>query len=266
MPSRTSSADDELPAIDDNLVVSETRYEVLDGELVYVSPADDAHGTRHLQVGALVEAHVHPAFEVAIDMLTRTSKVDDIAPDVSVLPDGPDPVTGRRQLQHLAFEIVSTQTLKNAGVKAAKLVARGVRRVFAIDVERSRTFEWSPALGGWSILDATDCIVDPALEVALPIEGLVQAAKTDDAVARALIAKGNPVFAQMRAQDREAGHAEGARQATANAVLRTLAARNLAIDDAARARILGEPAIATLERWIERSATCTTLRELFEEP
>jgi len=103
MPSRTSPADDELPAIDDNLVVSETRYEVLDGELVYVSPADDAHGTRHLQVGALVEAHVHPAFEVAIDMLTRTSKVDDIAPDVSVFPDGPDPVTGRRQLQQLTF-------------------------------------------------------------------------------------------------------------------------------------------------------------------
>jgi len=183
-----------------------------------------------------------------------------------------------RQLQHLAFEIVSTQTLKNAGVKAAKLVARGVRRVFAIDVERSRAFEWSPALGGWSILDSKDRIVDPALEVALPIEGLIQAARTDDAVARALIAKGNPVLAQVRAQDREAGHvegraegraeglAEGARQATANAVLRTLAARNLAIDDAARARILGEPAIATLERWIERSATCTTLRELFEEP
>ena len=270
MPSRSSPADPELPAIDDHIVASETRYEMLDGELVYVSPADKPHGTRHLQVGALVEAHVHPAFDVAIDMLTRTSRVDDIAPDVSVFPDGPDPVTGRRQLEQLAFEIVSTQSLKNAGIKADKLVARGVRRVFAIDVERSRAFEWSRALGGWSILDSADRIVDPALEVALPIESLIHAARTDDAVARALLAKGNPVFAAARAHEREAGKAEGytegLRQATASAVLRMLAARDVAIDDATRARILGEQTIARLERWIERSATCATIGELFDDP
>jgi len=294
MPSRSSPADPELPAIDDRLVTSETRYEMLDGELVYVSPADKPHGTRHLQVGALVEAHVHPAFDVAIDMLTRTSKVDDVAPDVSVFPDAPDPVTAGRQLEQLAFEIVSTQKLGNAGIKAAKLVGRGVRRVFAIDIERSRMFEWSHALGGWSILDSTDRIVDPALEVPMPIEDLIHAARTDDAVARALIAKGNPVFAQVRAQDREAGKdeglaegraeglvvgraeglvagraeglAEGARLATANAVLRMLAMRNIAVDDRARAQILGEPAMARLEQWIERSATCTALSELFEDP
>ncbi len=168
MQSRTAPADAELPDSEDRLVASETRYEMIDGDLVYVSPADPPHGTRHQQVSELVGAHVHPAFDVAIDMLTRTSKVDDVAPDVSVFPDEPDPVTGRRHLEHLAFEIVSTQSLKNAGINADKLVARGVRRVFAIDIERSRAFEWSRALGGWSILDSGDHIVDPALEVALP--------------------------------------------------------------------------------------------------
>ncbi len=173
---------------------------------------------------------------------------------------------------------MSTQTRGNAGIKAAKLVSRGVRRVFAIDVEHSRAFEWSGALGDWSILDSTDSIIDPALEVPLPIESLIHAARTDDAVARALIAKGNPVFAQARARDRDAGKAaglaegraeglaEGARLATANAVLRMLAARNIAVDDRTRTRILGEPAMAQLERWIERSAACATLGELFEDP
>jgi len=274
MQSRTSPADGDLPDIEDRLVASETRYEMVDGELVYVSPADPPHGTRHQQISELVGAHVHPAFDVAIDMLTRTSRVDDIAPDVSVFPDGPDPVTERRQLEQLAFEIVSTQSLKNAGIKADKLVTRGVRRVFAIDVERSRAFEWSRALGGWSILDSADRIVDPALEVALPIESLIHAARTDDAIARALIAKDNPVFAAARAHEHEAGKAEGhaagytegVRQATARAVLRMLAARGVAIDDAMRARILGEQTIARLERWIERSATCATIGELFDEP
>jgi len=40
MPSVASRVDSDLPAIDDRLVVSNTRYEMYDGELVYVSPAD----------------------------------------------------------------------------------------------------------------------------------------------------------------------------------------------------------------------------------
>jgi flagellar biosynthesis/type III secretory pathway protein FliH len=106
------------------------------------------------------------------------------------------------------------------------------------------------------------------------------------------------VLAQARAQDREAGKAEGlaegraeglaegraeglaegliegraegladgARLATANALLRMLAMRNIAVDDHARAQILGEPTLVRLERWIERSATCTAISELFEDP
>src|SRR5215510_4080949 len=92
------------PDIDDRLVVPETRYEMRDGELAYVSPADPPHGTRHAQLIALIEAHTGLAFEVACDLLTRTSEIDDIAPDVSVYPEQPDPQTGRRQLEQLAFE------------------------------------------------------------------------------------------------------------------------------------------------------------------
>ena len=110
-----SRADHALPDIDDRLVAPETRYEVHDGELVVVSPANPPHATRHVQLAALIEAHTGPEFETAADLLTRTSEVDDIAPDVSVYPDAPDPATGRRQLEQLAFEIASTQSLGNAG-------------------------------------------------------------------------------------------------------------------------------------------------------
>jgi hypothetical protein len=77
-------------------------------------------------------------------------------PDVSVYPDAPDPRTGGRQLEQLAFELASTQSLGHAGRKAAKLAGRGVRRVFAIDVERSRALEWSAALGAWRELDPAE--------------------------------------------------------------------------------------------------------------
>src|SRR5438045_2885533 len=38
---------DELPDIDERLVAPETRYEIWDGKLVYVPPADPPHGELH---------------------------------------------------------------------------------------------------------------------------------------------------------------------------------------------------------------------------
>src|SRR5688500_10188385 len=152
-----------LPPVDENLAPPETRYEVMDGELVYVSPALDPHGTRHSKISALVEAHAGAAFDVASDMLTRVSEDSDVAPDVSVFPVGPDPVTGGRQLEHLAFEVVSKQSLGYVCRKASKLAARGVRRVFALYVERRRELVWSAADAAWRDHDSDDQIDVPAL-------------------------------------------------------------------------------------------------------
>jgi hypothetical protein len=126
-----------------------------------------------------------------------------------MFPVAPDPETGGRQIEQRAFEVVSTESIGRAGAKAALLVRRGVRRVFAIDIERARALEWSDALAAWSVLDLAGHIEDPALDVALPIRDLVHAAKTDDSVARALIAKHNPVIEAVRAQDRAEGNAQG---------------------------------------------------------
>jgi Uma2 family endonuclease len=261
MPSDARASSD-LPDINDRLVEPETRYEMVDGELIFVSPSDPPHAERHFQLCALVEAHTGPGFEAACDLLTRTSQIDDFAPDVSVYPDDPDPRTGRRQIEQLAFEIVSTQSLANAGRKAAKLTARGVRRVFAIDIERSRALEWSTVLGAWSMLDATGHIVDPALEVALPIEALVHSAKADDAVARALVARHNPVIEAVRAEGKAEGIAEGKAEGIATAILAMLAARGVSLDRAARDQILGERDVARLERWVARATTCASADEL----
>ena len=266
MSSVASRAESELPAIDDRLVAPETRYEMYDGELVYVSPADPPHGERHLQLAALIEAHTGFEFEAAADLLTRTSKVDDIAPDVSVYPDAPHPETGGRQLEQLAFEIVSTQSLGRAAVKAAKLTARGVRRVFAIDVERSRVLEWSTDRGTWHELDAAGHIEDPALEVPLPIEAMIHAAKADDAVARALVARHNPVIEAVRARDRASSRAEGKIEGKVEgkieALIAILAARDIEPDSTARERILRERDPQRLDRWIARAATSSTLAEV----
>ena len=289
----TQATPDVLP-VDARLVEPNTRYEILDGVLVHVPPADPPHGMRHAKLAALVDAHAGNDFVVAVDMLTRTSRTNDFAPDVSVFPAAPDPVTGGRQLEHLAFEIASTQSLSRAGDKAAKLIARGVRRVFAIDVERSRALEWSVTLDTWSVLESAAHIEDRALAAPLPIAALLHAARADDVVARALILKRNPEIEAVRAQDRmesllrgraegllrgraegrlrgreegkQEGVAEGLVRGTARAILAILAARRIAIEPAARDRILAERDPDRLDRWLVRATICSGIDEILESP
>jgi Uma2 family endonuclease len=252
----------EWPDLDDRLVEPETRYEMLDGELIYVSPADDAHGEQHVTIAALIEAHSGMEYRVAIDLLTRTSRTSDIAPDVSVYLRARHPETGKRQLAQVAFEIVSKQSLGYAGRKAASLVARGVRRVFGIDVERRRILEWSAELATWQVLDLSGQIDDPVFDIPLSFSELLITTKTDDAVQRALAAKRNPVFEAMKRTERDSGLREG----QARALLAVLAARGLPVADADRDRILGEHDPERLDSWVASAVTCTSMAELLGEP
>jgi Uma2 family endonuclease len=253
----SAAAGSASPDLDERLVEPETRYEMLDGELIYVAPADPPHAERHVQLCALLEAHTGPGFEVACDLLTRTSKVDDFAPDASVYPADPDLTTGRRQLEQLAFEIVSAQSMRVAARKAAKLAARGVRRIFAIDVERSRVLEWAAVPGRWTTLDAAGHIADAALAVALPIVSLIHTVKVDDDLARALVIKRNPVIEAIRADDRA--------QAKAETLVAILAARGQ-LDEPRRVGILAERDLARIERWISRAIAGASIGEIFAEP
>src|SRR2546426_659743 len=88
--------DDPVPRIDDRLAPPETRIEYLDGKKIISMPADPPHATKHSQIDRVVGAHVAAGYEVAVDMLTRTSKTSDFAPDVSIFPKAPDPRTRGR--------------------------------------------------------------------------------------------------------------------------------------------------------------------------
>jgi flagellar biosynthesis/type III secretory pathway protein FliH len=59
------------------------------------------------------------------------------------------------------------------------------------------------------VLDTSAHIADPTLATPLPIEVLIRAAKADDAMARALVAKRNPVIEAVRAESKLEGLAEG---------------------------------------------------------
>jgi Uma2 family endonuclease len=267
----------ELPPEDERLVAPETPYEMVDGELVYVPPSDYDHGERQSKAAGLIDACVRPEFSVVTEVLTRTSWTSDIAPDISVYPRERDPATGRRRVPEFAFEVVSTQSLASAAGKARRLSARGVRRVFAIDVEYGRALEWSAAREAWQRHPGT-CIEDLVLAVPLPVEPLVKAVSVDDAVARALIAKNNPAIAAEKAASHRKGKVEGREQGLAHgrhagvlegvqrSLLQLLAARGMSLEAADRARILDERDVQRLERWFARAVHGASIADLLADP
>ena len=265
MLSNASGARPELPQVDERLAAPETRFEVIDGEAIYGAPADEPHGNLHGALAALVRAHRGEGYEVAIDMLTRTSRTDDIAPDVSLYPAAHDPRTGGRQLEELAFEIASTQSLGRVAVKAVKLAARGVRRVFAVDVERARVLEWDQSASQWAILDRHGRIEDRALAVPMPVEALIDAARAHDAIARALRTKRHPEFVAEHAEGVREGRAEGVREGRAEALRVLLASRGLAPTEAELRRIRAERDLDRLDRWIGAAATCADVASLLAD-
>jgi hypothetical protein len=256
----------ELPAVDERLVAPESGYEIEDGRVVHVPPADEPHGTSHAKLAALLEAHRAEGFTVAIDMLTRTSRIDDFAPDASVFPTARDPRTGGRQLEQLAFQIASTESLGHAGKQAAKLVTRGVRRVFAIDLERGRALEWSAALADWSILDQCAQIEDAALAVPLPVAALLDATRAETSIARALRARRHPEIVAEYEAGIAAGIATAIATGKAEGLLAVLAGRGLAPTHSERARVLGERDPERLDRWLAAAGTCGSVAALLAQP
>ena len=268
----------ELPDVDERLVMPETRFEVLDGKVELVAPSDEPHGSRHSKISALLEAYAASGYDVASDMLTRTSAKNDLAPDASVFPAARDPRTGGRQIEELAFEVLSTERLGHAAKKARALADRGVRRVFAIDVERKRALVWSATTNTWEILPLDSAIEDHALALPLPLRALVEAMSADDAVAQALLAKKNPVITKAlasaerkgKAEGRRAGKAEGRREGerkgALNGAIKTLlavlAARGLTVRKKHEKQIRSTDKEAVLAAWIVRAVTCASVDEL----
>lgn len=115
---------------------------------------DPPHAMRHRTLAYLLGAHVAQGDAAAVDMLTRTDRTSDFAPDTSVFPIGLDRATGGRRLEVLAFEIVSKKRLSVAQRKAKQLVARGVERVFAWVLRSERALEWDRRTGAAQTVEA----------------------------------------------------------------------------------------------------------------
>ncbi|HEY5961667.1 MAG TPA: hypothetical protein VIV60_34140 [Polyangiaceae bacterium] len=97
-------------------------------------------------------------------------------------------------------------------------------------------------------------IVDSTLVVPLPIEALVSASSADDAVAKALLAKRNPVLENSLANSRAEGNA--------SSILVVLQTRGLDVPDAVRRRILDCNDVEELTKLLKTAVTAQSADEL----
>jgi len=97
------------PAVDERLAPPETRVEYLRGRELFAAPAREPRGTLHFRLTYVLRAHAAKGYRGAVDMLMRTDEASDFAPDASIFPADPDPRTGGRMLEELAFEVIDQQ-------------------------------------------------------------------------------------------------------------------------------------------------------------
>lgn len=103
--------------------------------------------------------------------------------------------------------------------------------------------------------------------IALPVEALVHADRVDDATARALLAKRNPVIVAAMEAAAATGLAKAAADATAEALARAIVivfeCRKLDVPLELRAQLEAERDVARLERWLAQAVTCASADDLF---
>lgn len=168
------------------------RCEVLDSARAQACPARPPHADRHFLIGYAIGAHLAPGYAGATDL--GCGDAGDPASDTSVRRMGVDEGTGERHPEELVFEVAFLQRRAALAERARRLIARGVRRVFAVLVDEDAVVEWCPSEQAWLRLDAGGYIEDPCLHVSLPVDALLDAEAADEAVARALIARGHPLL------------------------------------------------------------------------
>ncbi|HBL27603.1 MAG TPA: hypothetical protein DD490_12265 [Acidobacteria bacterium] len=259
-----------FPRVDDHLVAPEvTRDEIIKGRRVVALPAEAPHGDQHHRLDYVTAAHVAPGYEGSTDLITRVGPKSDFASDACIRKAGIDPATGSRYLEEIAFEVVSTQSEKDAADKAEEMLARGVRRVFGIFVkEPRRVCEWSPQSRSWQPLDAGFRIEDRCLAAPLPVAGLLDSALAHQAVVEALVARNEPTIGRLTAAAMAEGEARGEAKGKAESVLDLLENRGLTVSPEQRAEILGCSDLARLKQWLlsAGSVATATVGELLTAP
>ena len=195
----------------------------------------------HGQVYFVLHTYVAAGYEIEIAPLVREPDGRALGSDIRVRKNGMDPATSDRHVEELAFAVENQHPRADDAMElhVEALVARGVRRIFAIGSTPARAparaqtqtrgatgrearaahrpgplREWTPVRSAWRTYGDDAVIVDPGLSEPVPVRALLDAVEADRAVARALIDRRVDVIEDYGTRRYVAGKDEGHRAGT----------------------------------------------------
>src|SRR5437870_4343079 len=84
---RLPGSGETFPPVDERIVAEGAPFEIIDGQILEVMPAEEPHAVVNSRLAYVLEAVVRaPEYRCAVDMLTRANRFSDTAPDASVYP------------------------------------------------------------------------------------------------------------------------------------------------------------------------------------
>ena len=262
-PSPSSQPSMRMPGVDDRLAVPEAGEEYVDGVRYEVLAGEADHADPQCQLAYVVRGCVAKGYIASTELLTRSDVDSDFATDVCVRRAGKDPQTGQRYLEELSFEVANTQTLVDLQHRGKKLIARGVRRLFAVMVEDGQVREWTRA--GWRVRALRGEIRDRTFKKPLRTRAILDAAEADRLVAEALWAKGEPFLVELVDKGRTEGRAEGRAEGLAEAILRAFKRHGLKVPPRTRRVLVACHDADLLLRWLDDVLVSDTATKVLAE-
>lgn len=239
------------PRVDDYRSDIDFESQEMIGGVVYdVMGSDYPHARRNGHLDYLLQGLAAPGYGITSDLKTRVDDEDDFASDSALVKNGIDPATGTRHLEEFAFEVIHKQDASVVTGKVPRMIRRGVRRVFAVFVKTGRVKEWSPSQNDWVTLHPSSVIEDEVLAEPLEVAAVLDAAKADDAVVRALAKKNNPEILRIRSE----GEARGRIETLREMVLDLLESRGLDVPETVRDAVTSCDDLVVLKHRARRAA------------
>ncbi len=193
------------------------------------------------------------------------------APDVAVGRPGGEGSGWIAGAPELAVEYAGAgQDEEKLQEKIRDLLAAGTRFIWVVRLVGPRRVEvYEPQRPVRTLVAGEQLRAPGVLRNPVPIEALYDRQAAHEAALRNLLQRrGYEDLAAVRAEGRMEGHEEGReegeRAGVARSILNLLAARGVAVDEAARARILACADPELLHRWLIRSASAREITDLFD--
>ena len=159
------TADDVLTLLDARILDPEADFELLDGEIITVSPAGPLHQDVQIELEEQL-AVLRDRYKVTSSATLRLSEVSLVDPDIVVYPRGLKPLAFPPTEVVLAVEVTVSTRAYDLGRKADAYARAGVQELWVVDPEAQVTHvHREPSPAGWGAISQVpfDAPLSPAI-------------------------------------------------------------------------------------------------------